>query len=180
MKHGDLPQASNIKIIDYELEFNKCIDYATINIDVIILNYIKSDNLLQSAKLNTIKEQHIIQLAELEDLVRKTNRNMIMIQEAIDAGDMSGDMFKFAKEFMVEKRNNIEARSKHLSKCEIYWKNYAEANGLESKDDEIVRKSEVKDDKEVKTSIMDISQLNDIIDKQLLETKEKNAKNNKK
>lgn len=169
---GDFPSSQNIKVINYEDEYKKCVEYATDNITSIIINYIKSPELLKSDKLNKVKSQHIDKLADLEDLVRKAHHNLIMVQEAIDAGDMSSDMFKFAKEFMGEKRNSIEAKSKHLDKCEIYWENYAAIYGLESKDDEIVRKTEVKEDTEQKVQIFNISELNDIIDAQLKDKKD--------
>ncbi len=92
---------------------------------------------------------------------------------------MSSDMFKFAKEFMVEKRNNIEARSKHLDKCEIYWENYAAIYGLESKDDEIVRKTETKEETDEKVQVMDITQLNNLIDDRLKEKKDQKDKRDK-
>lgn len=178
MKPGDIPASSNIKLIDYEDEDKKCLEYAKDNIEAILLNYIKSDSLLKSEKLNKIKTQHITKLAELEGLVRMVHRNLVMVQEAIDAGDLSSDMLKFAKEYMVEKRNCIEARSKHMDKCEIYWQNYGEAHGLESKEDEIVRTTETVGANEEKHMIMNITELNDIIDKQVITNKEK-EKNNK-
>lgn len=173
---GDFP-SNNQRMIDYDSESNKCIEYATDIIDNIINNYVKSPDLLKSDKLNSIKNQHITKLAELEDLVRMSKRNLIMIQEAIDSGDLSTEMLRSAKDFMVENRNNIEARSKHINNCESYWENYASIYGLESKDDEIVRNSEKNDESNTSNHIItDISKLNDIIDKQMEEMKNRNKK----
>lgn len=175
--NGDFPRSNNVKLIDYEEEKEKCIIYATDIIDNIINNYVKSSDLLKSDKLNSIKTQHITKLAELEDLVRMSKRNLVMIQEAIDSGDLSTEMLRSAKDFMVENRNNIEARSKHINNCETYWENYAAIYGLESKDDEIVRKSEKSEESETTNHIItDISKLNDIIDKQMEEMKSRNKK----
>lgn len=180
MTPGDFPVSSNIKLIDYVDEDKKCLEYAEDNINALLLNYIKSESLLQSEKLNKIKNMHITKLAELEGLVRMVHRNLVMVQEAIDAGDLSSDMLKFAKEYMVEKRNCIEARSKHMDKCEKYWENYAAIYGLESKDDEIIRKTEVSTEQDEKTMIMDITQLNEIIDAQVITNREKEKTNRKK
>lgn len=181
--NGDFPISNNNKMINYEDEEAKSIVYAENVINDIISNYVKSDDLLKSNKLISIRNQHVTKLAELEDLVRMSKRNLVMIQEAIDSGDLSTEMLRSAKDFMVENRNNIEARSKHIDKCEDYWNNYASMYNLESKEEEIVRNNEKNDDT-LKTNhiIMDISKLNDIIDKQVSEIKSRDKekrKNNK-
>ena len=92
-----------------------------------------------------------------------------MLQEGIDAGDMAPEMFKMVKEFSMDMRANIDARSKHIESCETYWRNYASMYGLENKEEEIIRKTETKEDEGPKKTITDITSLNDMIEKKMRE-----------
>src|ERR1035437_125951 len=91
---GDFPVSQNIKLINYADEDAICVEEATGVIDSIILNYIKSENLLKSEKVVKIKNYHIKTLAELDGLVKTAKSNKTMLQEGIDAGDMAPEMFK--------------------------------------------------------------------------------------
>src|ERR1039457_1830999 len=84
---GDFPVSQNIKLINYADEDAICIEEATGVIDSIILNYIKSENLLKSEKVVKIKNYHIKTLAEFDGLVKTAKSNKTMLQEGIDAGD---------------------------------------------------------------------------------------------
>ena len=46
------------------------------------------------------------------------------VAELIDGGDMSKDMWSLARDYSHEMRSNIEARGKHITFCEKYWKDY--------------------------------------------------------
>jgi len=170
---GDFPVSQNIKLVDYNAEDIICLEEATGVIDSIILNYIKSDSLLNSDKVMKIKNNHIKTLAELDGLVKSCKTYKIMIQEGIDAGDMSPEMFKMHKEYSMDMRAGIDARSKHIEKCEIYWKNYALMYGLENKEEEIIRKTESKEDEGPKKTITDITSLNELIEKKMKAQAEK-------
>jgi hypothetical protein len=116
----DIPDSENIKYIDYAEEKTKTIEYAEQTINTIVNNYISSEKLLADKKIMDVKREQISKLAELQFLVANSDRNLITLQEAIDAGDMSKDMFMMVRDYQVEMRNNIEARSKHIDKCEVY------------------------------------------------------------
>lgn len=182
---NDFPGSERtVKMIDYEEEDRICLQYAEETIDSIIWNYIKSQDLLTGDKLKSIRKQHVSKLAELQYLVRNSKRNMTMLQEGIDAGDMGKDMFTGVREYQVEMRTNIEHRSRHVDKCEKYWEEYSVRYGLENKEEEIMRKAEVKDETTVKTTIMSQSELNSAIEEKMkvemeklqLQLKEKNRR----
>ncbi len=170
---NDFPASSAAKMINYDDEDEICLAYAEATMSAIIENYIKSEELLNSVKLKSIKALHVNKLAELQMLVRNSKRNMIMMQEGIDAGDMSKDMFNGVREYQVEMRTNIEHRSKHVDKCELYWENYAVRYGMENKEEEIMRKAEVKEDKGEKMTIISQSDLNKAIADQMQIQQEK-------
>lgn len=169
----DFPVNTNIRLIDYSNEDTICNSMATETIDAIILNYIHSEGLLNADKLKSIKKGQINKLADLELLVRNSKRNMILLQEGIDSGDMGKDMFDGVQKFQVEMRTNIEARSKHIDKCEIYWDNYSKMYGLENKEEEIIRKTESKIEEIDKKTIFNQTDLNLLIEKQMEENKKK-------
>lgn len=171
---GDFPQSTGGKVINYEDEDKKDLDKAEETIIAIINNYISNDKIKELDKVKGVIKSHITKLADLELLVRNSKRNMIMLQEAIDIGDMGKDMFDGVYKFQGEMRTNIEARSKHIDKCEIYWENYSKQFGLDTKEEEVIRKTEVKEDDKEKTNIFSITDLNRIIEEKMASEKIKN------
>lgn len=168
-----LPQSLNLKVVDYEVEKQLHHAYAVDNIDSIILNYIQTEKVLEGEKLKNVRQQHITKLSELQFLVKNSERNMILLQEAIDGGDMSKEMFDTLRSFQVEMRHNIEARSKHMDKCELYWEDYAEKYGLGSAEEKTIMETEVKTDETSKHTITDMKSLNDMIQQKMDDAKNK-------
>lgn len=161
----ELPSIENtVKYIDYELEKMNNLEYADTIISNIIGNYVTNDKLAESYKFKSIREQQIIKLAEIQFLVKNSERNLILLQETIDGGDMTKDMFDMVKGFQGEMRLNIEARSKHVDKCESYWSNYNTQLGMENKEQTIMNETEVKVDVAEK-KIMSHEEINDYLEK---------------
>lgn len=173
-KFGDFPISTNLKVIDYDDEDKKDLAKAEETIGAIISNYISNNKIKQLDKVKGVIRSHITKLADIELLVRNSKRNMILLQEAIDVGDLSKDMFDGVYKFQGEMRTNIEARSKHIDKCEIYWENYSKQFGLENKEEEVIRTTELKEDEKEKTNIFSITDLNRIIEEKMKSEKEKN------
>jgi hypothetical protein len=173
IKNSDLPASENIAYIDYaqkEIEYNIA---ASEIINGFITNYVKSDELLNSVKLKSIRNQHIEKLANLQLLVGNIKRNLIMIQEAIDGGDMSIEMFKLSIDQTRELGSRIEAISKHIESCDTYWEKYASTFGLENKEEKIIREKEISSDDSSKTIVIDTTALNTLIDQKIKESDDK-------
>lgn len=171
---GDFPTSMNLKVIDYEAEEKQDLERAEETIGAIISNYISNNKIKQLDKVKGVIKSHITKLADLELLVRNSKRNMITLQESIDSGDLGKDMFDGVYKFQSEIRTNIEAKSKHIDKCEIYWENYSKQFGLENKEEEVIRTTESKLDEKEKTNIFSITDLNRIIEEKMKSEKEKN------
>lgn len=167
IKNDDLPPSQNIQYIDYSEKNKEHLNIATDIITGFITNYVKSEELLNSIKLKSIKNQHIEKLANLQLLVENVKRNLIMIQEAIDGGDMSIEMFKLSIDQTRELGSRIEAVSKHIETCDLYWEKYASTFGLENKEEKIIREKEIATDSEEKPIVIDPNILNDMIDKRI-------------
>ena len=157
------PVSQNMRVVDHAANKILYEAYATDNIDSIILNYITSEKVLNGDKLKNVRRQHITKLAELQFLVKNSENNTITLQEAIDGGDLSKELFDTVKSFMAEMRANIEARSKHLDKCEMYWEVYAERYGLENAEEKVIQETEVKPTEEKKHIVTDMKSMNDAI-----------------
>lgn len=167
----DFPPSQHIKSIDHTEEKLGHTQYATIAVEGFIDNYIKDKKLLTSSRLQKMKQKHIEDIAELQYIVKNTERNLISIQESIDAGDVSIEMFKLSREISSDLRASIKDRSIFYDKCELYWQEYADRYGLTSEEEDIIKAG---DTSESKTMILDQSALNAAIEKQLAE------KNNRK
>lgn len=174
VKDGDFPATQNIQYIDYEQKDKEHRSYAEGIISGFIMNYVKSEELLNSVKLNNVKNQHIDKLANLKLLVDNTKRNLIMIQEAIDGGDMSVEMFKLSIDQTKELGSRIEAMGKHIESCENYWEKYAANYGLENKEAQIIQSKEISsEDNKNNTMIIDPNQLNKVIEQKIAEAEKK-------
>jgi hypothetical protein len=178
VKNNDLPASQNVAYIDYAKKEEEHRLYASEVINGFITNYIKSEELLNSVKLNSIKNQHIDELSDLELMLRNTKRNLIMVQEAVDGGDMSIEMFKLVIETTKELGARVDARSKHVKNCDAYWEKYAAMFGLENKEEKIIRTNETSPDDKNKTVIIDPTALNALIEAKVkeLDNKKKESK----
>jgi hypothetical protein len=171
-----LPVSQNVKVIDYEEEDKKTIQDATDVIDSIILNYIKSEKVLNGYKLKSIRKQHIDTLADFMFLKKNARRNLITMQEAIDSGDMSKDAFSIVRDYQNEVQKYSDSIAKHMDKCENYWNDYADKYGLENEEEKNIQESEVKPDEGKKTTVTDMKALNNVIAEKMKEMAEKRRK----
>jgi len=163
----DFPSSIGAKSVDHIEEKLGHTSYATIVVEGFIDNYIKDPKLLNSPKLLKMKQKHIEDIAELQFIVKNTERNLISVQESIDAGDVSIEMFKLSREISADLRASIKDRSIFYDKSEQYWQEYADRYGLTSNEEEIIKQSDA--NQESKTIILDQSILNKTIERQLAE-----------
>jgi hypothetical protein len=175
--HADFPASQQAKYIDYVQEKKNHTDFAKQVITNIIETYVKSKKLLDSPRLKDLKQKDIIKYSRLLLLVQISEENLIKLQESIDGGDMSKEMFDSVNKSQKEMRDNMEAEEKHLDKCEKYWSNYASIYGLENSEEKIVQEVEAKDDTTVKRTIIDMSKLSELIQDNLQKEKAKNKLN---
>lgn len=152
----------DVKYIDYTTEQLKHNEFASQVISNIINTYIISKELLSSPRLNDLKQTHIMKLSRLLLMINIAESNLIKLQEYIDMGDVSKDMFDSVNKAQQELRNNMNAKDKHLIECESYWKSYADEFGFENEEEKMVHDTTNSEDK---LQIIDMSDLNDIINK---------------
>lgn len=179
---NDFPESENIKYIDYDQEKKNHHEFANQAIGNIIKTYIKSENLLDSPRLKDLKQNDVLKYSRLLLMLSISESNMIRLQESIDGGDMSKEMFDSINKAQQEVRSNIKAVDEHLNKCENYWKNYSEMFGFENEEEKIVQETSIKDngEDENKRVIVDMSKLTNIIhERQEQIKKEEEAKKKK-
>lgn len=163
------------RYIDYDQQKENFKNIATQTVDNIIKTYIKNDKLLNSSRLKDLKNYDIVKYSRLLLLADNTERNMLMIQESIDLGDLSKEMFDSVNKTQNELRKNMDELDKHLSKMEDYWKEYASKYGYENEEEKIVNEdTTTKDDSNI---IVDQTSLIENIHKKINEDKKKKAKN---
>lgn len=143
---ADMPPSQNIKVIDYADEKIKHHSYASRVITNIVKTYIKSPKLLESPRLIDLVDQQIVKYSRLLLLTDMAERNLITLQEAIDSGDMSTEVFETnmrAQDSVSTHESNCD---KHITLCEKYWAAYAEQYGMENEETKIVQETEIKTD----------------------------------
>ena len=160
---SDFPASQMAKYIDYTEEKKNHTEFATQVITNIIENYIKQKKLLNSPRLKDLKQKDIIKYSRLLLLVQISEENLIKLQESIDGGDMSKEMYDSVNKAQKEMRDNMEAEEKHLDKCEEYWSDYGASYGLENSEEKIVQESEVKQEDATKHTIIDMTKLTELI-----------------
>jgi hypothetical protein len=136
--------------------------FATETINGIISTYLKSDSILNSPRIKALKRFHISKYTSLLFMLENTQTNLIKLQENIDGGDMSKEMFDNVKNYQVELRANLKEIDLHLDKCDQYWENYATSYGFENQEDKIIQETEKRDESTKKT-VMDMSELTERI-----------------
>ena len=171
---NDFPASQQLKYIDYVQEKKSHSEFSRQVITNIIETYVKSAKLLESPRLKDLKQKDIIKYSRLLLLVQISEDNLIKLQESIDGGDMSKEMFDSVNKAQKEMRDNMDAEEKHLDKCEQYWSNYASIYGLENSEEKIVQETEIKEDTSKKHTIIDMSRLAELIQDNLQKEKEKN------
>lgn len=167
----DFPASQQAKLIDYDDEKRNHKEFAKQVIDNIIDTYVTFE---LSPRQQNLKDKDIMKYSRLLLLVQIAEDNLIRIQESIDGGDMSKEMFDSVNKAQKELRDNMDAEEKHLDKCEKYWCDYAANYGLQNTEEKIVQENEIKDDGQKKHIIMDMSRLSEQIQEQLQKEKEKN------
>lgn len=177
--NADFPGSSMIKFIDYDLEKRNHKEFADQAISNIILTYVKSPKLLDSPRLKDLKKLDVFNYSSLLLTYYISEANLIRVQENIDGGDMSKEMFDSVNKAQQEFRANLSAINTMLEKCEKYWKLYSETYGLENEEEKIIQKSEIKEDNTVKRTILDMSKLTENIRTIMDSEKEKEKEKNK-
>jgi len=176
---ADFPAPQQAKYIDYMKEKKSHMAFSLQVITNIIENYVKSKQLLESPRLKDLKQKDVIKYSRLLLLVQISEDNLIKLQESIDGGDMSKEMFDSVNKAQKEMRDNMDAEEKHLDKCEKYWTAYATMYGFENTEEKIVQESETKDDTVKKHVILDMSKLSEIIQDNLQKEKDINSNRDK-
>lgn len=176
---ADFPAPQQTKYIDYMEEKKSHTEFSLQVITNIIENYVKSKQLLDSPRLKDLKQKDVIKYSRLLLLVQISEDNLIKLQESIDGGDMSKEMFDSVNKAQKEMRDNMEAEEKHLDKCEKYWSAYASLYGFENTEEKIVQESESKDDSVKKHLIIDMSKLSELIQDNLQKEKDINTQRDK-
>lgn len=167
------------KYIDYVAEQKKHTEFATQVINNIVTTYVKSPELLNSNRLRDLKQQDILDYSFILLMINIANKNLIKLQELIDAGDMSKEAFDSVTKAAKELRDNMKLKTEHLTKCEKYWDNYSSTYGLGNEEQKIVtRVADKNKENETKTSIVNPQELIEIIQKQQEQMKQ-NLKDNK-
>lgn len=178
---ADFPtNSNNIKYIDYSEEKKNHKEFSEQVISNIITNYVKSEKLLASPRLKDLKQKDIMKYSQLLLLNNIAESNLIKIQESIDCGDMSKDMFTMVNQTQKELREIMTDIDKHLDKCEKYWEKFSEQYGLEIEEEKIVQETETKEDNTIKRTIIDMSKLSESVQLILAEQKEKEKKQREK
>jgi len=178
--NADFPGSSMIKFIDYDLEKQNHKNFAEQAISNIILTYVKSPKLLESPRLKDLKKLDVFNYGSLLLTYYISEANLIRVQENIDGGDMSKEMFDSVNKAQQEFRANLNAINVMLEKCEKYWKLFSETYGLENEEEKIVQESEIKSDTNVKRTIVDMSKLTQNIHNIMDQKKEEEKQERKK
>lgn len=166
------------KYIDYTKKQEEHLIFATQVIDNIVNTYVKSKALLNSNRLKDLKQQDILDYSFILLMINIANKNLIKLQESIDSGDMSKEAFDSVQKAAKELRDNMKMKSDHLSKCEKYWDNYSSNYGLGNEEQKIATEVSKENSKnEVKTTIINQSDLIETIQKQQEEMKRKLEEN---
>ena len=168
---------SEEKYIDYVEENKEHNKFSEQVIDNIVKTYVKNEKLLNSNRLKDLKQQDILDYANILLMISISKSNLIKLQESIDSGDMSKEAFDSVNKAAKELRDNMKMKSDLLSSCEKYWSNYSEKYGFENEEEKIASESTIKDN-EKQTKIVDTDKLIETIQKQQEEMRE-NTKNNK-
>jgi hypothetical protein len=183
---NELPKFEPTK--DYEQEIE--VDYNEVCIKIvnnIASNYIMSDALLSTEKNIDMKNDQAKKLAEVQFLISMVKTNLIRVQEALDSGDISPDLFRINLSYIKEMRESMNERSNHIKTIEKYWSDRSDMLGIETtqedislaSDSEAQKNKSNKDDNKNKV-IMNTRDMNDFMENLMLKEKEKNKANNKK
>lgn len=164
------------KYIDYTKEQEQHTEFATQIINNIVKTYVKNQKLLDSNRLKDLKQQDILDYANILLMISISKQNLIKLQESIDGGDMSKEAFDSVNKAAKELRDNMNMKSKLLEKCEKYWDNYSKTYGLENEEEKIASESN-KSENTNNTTIINTSNLIEIIKKQEEEIKKNKLKN---
>lgn len=176
---GDFPETSQAKYIDYDSERNNYKIFASNVITNIVKTYIHSEKLLESPRLKDLKADDIEKYTRILLMLNISEANLLKLQESIDGGDMSKEMFDSVVKAQQDLRANMKSKDDHLKNCEIYWKNYAEMFGLENEEEKIIQANNKEDDTDTKRVIVDMSNLTNLIHQTMEEKTKENTKQKK-
>lgn len=153
-------------------EFNKI---AEEEITSIIEIYVKEQKLLNSARIRSKKNNYIRKYTMLLLIIDMYEMNLISIQEGIDTGDRSKDMYDLINKTGAEISKRTLEIDKLLNDCEDFFENYSERFGIESEEEKIVSETTSLDDSEDDVTITTMANIVDMINTQIEEI-EKNKK----
>lgn len=159
---SDLPMSTDIKYIDYDEKKKNHKDYAEQVILNIVKTYVKNPKTLEAPRVKDLQQNDVRKYARLLLMEEISEANLIQLQETIDGGDPSKEMFDSVNKAQQELRNNMNAIDTLLNKCDTYWKNYAATFGFENEEEKIAAESDTKDNDD-KRVIVSQSQLTENI-----------------
>jgi len=163
---SDLPTSTDIKYIDYDekkTNHNRYADQVILNI---IKTYVKNPKTLEAPRVKDLQQNDARKYARLLLMEEISEANLIQLQETIDGGDPSKEMFDSVNKAQQELRNNMNATDTLLNKCDTYWKNYAATFGFENEEEKIAAELDTKnvEDKRVIVSQAELTQnIHDIV-----------------
>ena len=116
---SELPPAGKVKpLVDKQEELDNINDAAFEIIESIVRNYVISEKWYNGDKVKTMIGQQSTKLAELQFLINSCKDTLVTLQESLDSGDINPEIFKMKKDYIIEMRNSINERSKHISEVE--------------------------------------------------------------
>ena len=130
---SELPPVGKVKpLVDKQEELDNINDAAFEIIESIVRNYVISEKWYNGDKVKTMIGQQSTKLAELQFLINSCKDTLVTLQESLDSGDINPEIFKMKKDYIIEMRNSINERSKHISEVEKYWEGQASKYEVES------------------------------------------------
>src|SRR5690606_5681540 len=93
---------------DYSVKDQENKSIATSVISNIIITYIKSDEILESPRVKDLRNNQIDEYTDMLLLRQITKSNLVKLQENIDIGDMSKEMYDSVNAAQKELRANID------------------------------------------------------------------------
>lgn len=150
-----LPSSQNIKYVDYTEEKKNHTAFATQCVNNIVSTYVRQPEKL-GPRIKDLIQDYIVKYGRLLLLIEVSERNLITLQEGIDSGDMSTDMFMNCEKAQNRVILNMDAADKHIKECEKYWAAYAETHGMEDEETKIIQEADDKNEDIKKHAVVDM------------------------
>lgn len=166
-----------IDYVDKKTALNK---EAYDEINSIIDVYIKSEKLLNSARLIAKKRNYIRKYTLLLLVLDMYESNLITIQESIDVGDRSKEQFELVNKTGVEISRITKDIDNLLIDCENFYEEYSSIFGMETEEEKIVADNINDNITDNTTTILSMSDLVEAVQTQMNIQKDKERVDNKK